>query len=153
AHGKVDRKALADVVLHTPAAEDGRPAISETEELVADIWARALERDSIGREEDFFELGGDSLTAAVVAAGIHATFGVGIELGAFADSPTAAAMAELVETLRTGAAPRRAGITRVPRDEPPPCSFIQERTWRHSRTPEESAAYTVSWGVQIRGPL
>src|SRR5439155_27296978 len=106
-----------------------------------------------GREDHFFELGGDSLTAAVIAAGIHASFAVEIELGAFADSPTVAAMAGLVERLRSGTGPRRAGITRVARDEPLVCSFIQERTWQHSRTPEESAGYTVSWGVRIRGRL
>ncbi|MFL5866644.1 MAG: condensation domain-containing protein [Thermoleophilaceae bacterium] len=152
-HGKVDRAALAGLELDAPKAENGRPAVSEAQELVADIWARAFEREAIGRDDHFFELGGDSLTAAVVAAGIHAAFGVEIELGAFAESPTVTAMAELVEALRSGGRPSRAAITKVPRDEPLVCSFIQERTWRHSRTPEESAPYTVSGGVRIRGQL
>ncbi|HEY1359206.1 MAG TPA: condensation domain-containing protein [Thermoleophilaceae bacterium] len=153
AHGKVDRDALAALEVEAPPTEPTRPALSETEALVSDAWAHAFETESVGREENFFELGGDSLTAAVVAAGIHGSLGVEIELGAFAESPTVAAMAELVERLRSGAAAGRPELTRAPRHEPLPCSFIQERTWRHSRTPEESAAYTVSWGVEVRGSL
>jgi len=154
AHGKVDREALATLELGAPRSPPTRPAVGETEELVADIWARAFEVDSIGRDENFFELGGDSLTAAVVAAGIHTSFGVAIELGAFAERPTVAAMAELVDSFRSGTdGDGRPELSRVSRDGPLPCSFIQERTWRHSRTAEESASYTVSWGVRITGPL
>ncbi len=154
AHGKVDREALATLELQAPPAEPGEPAIGETEELVAEIWGRAFEVDSVGRVESFFELGGDSLTAAVVAAGIHSRLGVEIELAAFADSPTVAAMAELVDRLRSGAdGLARPELTRIARDEPLPCSFIQERTWRHSRTPEESASYTMTSGLHIDGPL
>ena len=153
AHGKVDREALARLEPEPPALSEEQ-ARGETEELVAGIWESAFERRPVGRDDDFFALGGDSLTAAVVAAGVHASFGVALELGAFAESPTVAAMAELVDRLRAGPdGVHRQPLTRIPRNEPLPCSFIQERTWRHSRTPEESAGYTLANAVRITGPL
>ncbi len=152
AHGKVDYEALAQV---EPETANGRgPAITETEELLADIWADALERDSVSAEDNFFALEGDSLTAAEVAAEVHDRFGVEIELAAFAEHPTVAAMAELVDRMRAGReGSERTPLVRVSREGPLPCSLIQERTWRHSRTPEGSAGYTVANGMEIRGPL
>jgi non-ribosomal peptide synthetase component F/acyl carrier protein len=155
AHGKVDNEALAQV---EPERVDGAaraaPLITETEELLADIWASALERDSVGATDNFFALEGDSLTAAEIAAEVHATFGVEIELGGFVESPTVAAMAELIDRWRAGddsAAPEP--LTRVPRNTPLRCSLIQERTWQQSRTIEGSTRYTVARGVLIMGPL
>src|SRR5690348_11785554 len=50
--------------------ERGRPAVrskrSPTEATVARIWSELLERGDIGLDDDFFELGGDSLVAVWV---------------------------------------------------------------------------------------
>jgi amino acid adenylation domain-containing protein len=152
AHGKVDEEALARI---EPEITEGTgAAITETEELLADIWADALERDSVGAADDFFAMEGDSLTAAEVAAAVYDRFGVQIELGTFAEHPTVADMAELVERLRAGVeGSSRVRLTRAKRDRPLPCSLIQERTWRQSQTSEGSAGYTVANGWVIRGPL
>ena len=127
--------------------------MTETQELLADIWADALERDSVGPEDDFFDLEGDSLTAAEVAAEVHASFGVELELGAFAEHQTVAEMAELVDRLGAGHDGDRRPLARVSRDQPLRCSLIQERTWHHSQTPEGSAGYTLPNQWRIRGPL
>jgi amino acid adenylation domain-containing protein len=155
AHGKVDGEALARLrpeQMDRPAP--AAPTVTETEELVAGIWASALEREPVGPRDDFFELEGDSLTAAEIAAEVHVMFGVELELGAFAENPTVAAMAALVDRLR---ADRNASIipalTRAPRGEPLRCSLIQERTWRECQTPERSQGYAVAKGVRIVGPL
>jgi non-ribosomal peptide synthetase component F/acyl carrier protein len=155
AHGKVDREALAEVQPErVDRAARGATVITETEELLADIWAGALELDSVGASDNFFELEGDSLTAAEIAAAVHAIFGVEIELAAFVESPTVAAMAELVD--RRGAEGNGSAVsplTRVAREAPLPCSHIEERTWRQSGTPEGANRYMVARGVQITGPL
>jgi hypothetical protein len=66
AHGKIDRHKLTLMsTSETRAAVGGGLAkgvpSGETEELIAALWGRALDREDFGREEDFFELGGDSL--------------------------------------------------------------------------------------------
>jgi non-ribosomal peptide synthetase component F/acyl carrier protein len=154
AHGKVDRESLARIEPEPATPTNGGSPVSETEELLAAIWADALERESVNPNDDFFALEGDSLTAAEIAAAVQDRFGVEIELDAFAGNPTVSAMAELIDRRwigEDGAGPVR--LARVSRGAPIPCSLIQERTWRQSQTKEDSTAYNVSSAVRIQGPL
>jgi non-ribosomal peptide synthetase component F/acyl carrier protein len=154
AHGKVDREALAQIEPAAARRSDGASAVTETEELLADIWAAALERDSVTPDEDFFALEGDSLTAAEIAAAVRERFGVEIELDTFAESPTVAEMAELIERRQLGDQDTsRSALPKVSREGPIPCSLIQERTWHQSQTMDRPTTYNVAAAVRIRGPL
>ncbi|MDX6661168.1 MAG: hypothetical protein QOJ55_1990, partial [Solirubrobacteraceae bacterium] len=155
--GKVDRDQLARMAPPSPPAGESGAAPSdpsETEAVLAAIWSRALDVNRVGPHDDFFALGGASLTAAVIAAGVHAAFGVDLDLGAVVDNPTVAGMAAAVEALqsREGHADRPP-LARASRAAPLPMSFAQERTWRTSQTPEQSAGYTDATRIRIRGPL
>ncbi|HET8642185.1 MAG TPA: non-ribosomal peptide synthetase, partial [Pseudonocardiaceae bacterium] len=73
ANGKVDKRAL--VALATPqeaAAGTVRAPASATERRIAAAWAQALNRplDSIGAGDNFFDLGGGSLSALRVVAAL-----------------------------------------------------------------------------------
>jgi amino acid adenylation domain-containing protein len=152
--GKVDRRRLAEIGPPSGRIDRVDPPINETEELLCEIWAMALERAEVGRNDDFLDLGGDSLTAAVIAAGLNATLGVELELAAFTEQPTVARMAPLIEELQSVPdGGDRPPLVRVSRTEPLPMSFMQEWTWGFSRTPEESAAWTIATGFRIRGTL
>ncbi|MDE3722954.1 amino acid adenylation domain-containing protein [Nocardiopsis sp. N85] len=67
-NGKVDRAALARDL---PGEEDA-PAVEslsaapadDLERALADLWAELLERARVGRDDDFFDMGGDSLLVA-----------------------------------------------------------------------------------------
>ncbi|MFI8858547.1 amino acid adenylation domain-containing protein [Streptomyces prasinus] len=64
--GKVDRLALVGRSSRPagPAAPDGdgaSPPVTETERRVAAVWSDLLRVESVHREDDFFDLGGDSL--------------------------------------------------------------------------------------------
>ncbi|WP_327064989.1 non-ribosomal peptide synthetase [Kitasatospora sp. NBC_01302] len=78
ANGKVDHRALA--ALHPPAAQDTEavttPPEGPTEQAVAASWAELLGRPVPGRDEDFFELGGNSLLAARAVARLRRDLGV-----------------------------------------------------------------------------
>ena len=137
--GKVDRARLAEA--------------TEAEELLAALWAEALELARVEPGDDFFELGGDSLAAAVIAAGVASTFGVSLELGAFADAPTVAAMARLVESERGRGRPAWPTLEPAPRDEAPQASYAQERVWRTAVTREGALAHTMTGRHRLAGPL
>ncbi|WP_261748672.1 non-ribosomal peptide synthetase [Pseudomonas citronellolis] len=68
ANGKVDRQALAS--LRTRGAEQsaasGEPPRDELERAIAEVWQETLRVPAVGREQGFFELGGDSLLVAQV---------------------------------------------------------------------------------------
>ncbi|MDR2097105.1 MAG: AMP-binding protein, partial [Spirochaetaceae bacterium] len=73
-NGKVDRAALP------PPSFTGGPYTApetEMEHKLAGLWARVLETGNqrIGRDADFFELGGDSLRAVILAFEIEKTLG------------------------------------------------------------------------------
>jgi amino acid adenylation domain-containing protein len=68
-NGKVDRKRLPDPDLSRPEAE--RPFVAPRtplEEIAAETWMDVLKLKRVGIRDDFFELGGDSLRAAQIAA-------------------------------------------------------------------------------------
>ncbi len=152
-HGGIDRARLARLEPSRPSPVPVDGPMSDTEEQLSQIWADGLELERLGRDDDFFDLGGDSLTAAVVAAEVYDVFGVELELGAFADCPTVGSMAKLVDRMRRESAGGRPPLTRASRAEPLPASFDQERTWRYCRARDEAAFYTKAIGVPIRGPL
>ncbi|KAG9603315.1 putative NRPS-like enzyme, partial [Aureobasidium melanogenum] len=105
AHGKLDRLAL-------PAPDDDaliRGAYAEpqggAEIRLAALWAELLGVTRVGREDHFFELGGQSLLVARLVARISDTFGVPVAIRDAFESPVLKDMAKLV-TSTSDAAPR-----------------------------------------------
>ncbi|GAA2899412.1 hypothetical protein GCM10010517_64910 [Streptosporangium fragile] len=62
-NGKVDRRALPE-----PGTREGRAPETETERTVAGLVAELLGRDGVGADDDFFRIGGDSISAALLVA-------------------------------------------------------------------------------------
>ncbi|MFD8637329.1 amino acid adenylation domain-containing protein, partial [Streptomyces sp. NPDC059656] len=78
ANGKLDRRALPAPA--AAAATGYEPPAGETEELVAMVWASVLDAPRIGRHDDFFALGGHSLSATRVAARLRQSLGLDLPL-------------------------------------------------------------------------
>lgn len=71
-------------------------ARNETEEQLARMWQGVLEVEQVGVEDDYFELGGDSVRATQLISRIKDAFSVDLSLSAFFDSPTIAEMALVI---------------------------------------------------------
>jgi len=70
-NGKVDRIVLrqrAQAASHPTVAPVIEPSHDELEARILELWAAAWGRDGMGRDEDFFQAGGDSLLIAQVVA-------------------------------------------------------------------------------------
>ena len=103
ANGKVDRAALPAPERETRG--QAAPPRGATEERLADIWRLLLPQDGargadIGREDTFFALGGNSLSAARLMFRIGEVFGVELGLAAFYEAPTLAACAAAIDAAR-----------------------------------------------------
>jgi amino acid adenylation domain-containing protein len=96
-NGKVDRRALETARQRAtpPAAPEHGPR-GEIEQRVADLWTETLEIDSPGRDDDFFELGGNSLLAMRVTTRIVEAFGVRVTPRRFYEDPTVAGLARAI---------------------------------------------------------
>lgn len=97
AHGKVDVAALpepqSDEVPNIDAV-----AATPTERLVADAFDHVLER-SVGPEDDFFALGGNSLTAVRLVGLLRAAAAVEMPVSSVFAAPTPRGLAREVERL------------------------------------------------------
>jgi hypothetical protein len=93
-HGKLDRTAL-------PAPDQTRADLrtpfvaprTELESVLADIWRGVLHTQVIGVEDSFFELGGNSIQAALVINQLQQRLGETISLAALFETPTIAGFA------------------------------------------------------------
>ncbi|HKZ07858.1 MAG TPA: non-ribosomal peptide synthetase, partial [Methylomirabilota bacterium] len=98
---KVDRRALPLPPAARPALD--RPPVAprnDDEATIARLWRAALGFEEVGVEDDFFELGGDSLRAAVMLADVRKATGLELGAAAFAEAPTVAAIARRVTAAR-----------------------------------------------------
>lgn len=75
-----------------------------TDEWIRALWAQILPDPPTSVDEDFFDLGGQSLHLVQVTAAIRDEYGVDLPLGElFADDLTVRAMATVVDRIRDGA--------------------------------------------------
>lgn len=112
-NGKTDVRRLP-----APESEAMRPCNAvaprdETERALAAIWQEVLEVRSVGVLDDFFESGGDSLSATRVFARINQRFAANVTLREIFEHPTIAALADLVRA-NPVAAPARPVLIRRP---------------------------------------
>lgn len=95
ANGKLDRRAL-------PAPERSRPELeaayepprNATEEVVVGVWAEVLNVERIGVNDNFFDLGGHSLSATGVIFRLREALRIDLPLRALFESPTPRELAD-----------------------------------------------------------
>ncbi|AGL19084.1 non-ribosomal peptide synthetase [Actinoplanes sp. N902-109] len=96
--GKVDRRALPAVSAERPQLEAAFVAPQAgVEQTLADIWCRVLGVDRVGREDNFFDLGGDSIRSIQVL-GAAREAGISFTLQDLFRHPTVAQLAPATTT-------------------------------------------------------
>ncbi|WP_084654601.1 non-ribosomal peptide synthetase [Nocardia altamirensis] len=149
--GKVDRAALPEPVF---AAREFRAPATRAEETVAEIFGEVLGLDRVGADDDFFELGGNSLIATRIAARLGAALDIRIPLHLVFETPTVAGLAEQVQ--------RHAGLAGadavqqlrpMPRPDRIPLSYAQQRMWFLNRFDPDSVVDNIPMAVRLTGAL
>ncbi|MFB7122158.1 non-ribosomal peptide synthase/polyketide synthase [Kitasatospora sp. NPDC056273] len=122
---KIDQRALPAPARQS--AGGGLAPRTERERALAAVWAEVLGLDAVGAEDDFFDLGGDSVLAARTLARITERLGVRLTLRDVFTARTVAALAPLLD--RPAAAAPTGPVPPAPRGEPLPLSSAQRRLW------------------------
>ncbi|MEA2827783.1 MAG: hypothetical protein QOG43_2222, partial [Actinomycetota bacterium] len=173
-NGKLDRKALPPASGRVTAATEFVAPRTDVEQRLADLWTELLGTGPIGADDDFFQLGGHSLSAARLISRIEATFGTRLPLRTIFDTPTVAALAALLEDTTAGgsrapsadlaartverAAPGAgdsdgAGAGAGAGETESPLSFGQQRLWFLDQLEPSSALYNLRLVRRVEGPV
>ena len=141
-------------ILNASHPANAAEPISPTEALLIGIWKDLFEGRSIGRDSDFFDLGGDSLSAAVIVARMRAKLPVALELRHVFQHARLSDLARAIGELPRNAQARSfPAFPRVSRQEVLPLSFAQQRIWKYSRTAQGAAGYMIACSHRITGRL
>ena len=147
ANGKLDREALPAPLVSGSTYEE--PA-GITEQLIAACFSDILAVPDVGRNDDFFALGANSMDAAQLVARLAGALRVTVSVREIFDAPTVAALAEVVsgrsvtDGARIGQGPRPARI---------PLSPAQQRMWLRNQADPESPVDNMCAAVRISGSL
>jgi amino acid adenylation domain-containing protein len=154
-NGKVDRHALPDSTRARPTeAANFVPSRGPVEAALAELWRELLASARFGAHDSFFECGGHSLLALQLLGRVRQIFEVEVPLERFLDEPTIARLACLVErALAEGSTPADRPLVRVPRDEPLPTSFAQQRIWFLDQLEPGCISYHIPSVVRLEGQL
>ncbi|MCL2532715.1 MAG: amino acid adenylation domain-containing protein, partial [Nocardiaceae bacterium] len=148
--GKLDRKALPDPMFLSN--KEFRAPRSDAEKIVAAVYAEVLGIEKVGLDDDFFELGGNSLVATQVVTRVGAALDVRLGVRELFEASTVAALAA-----RAGATVVRPAGTpalgSVPRPEQIPLSLAQQRMWFLNRFDPTTAVYNLPFAVRLSGAV
>ncbi|BCZ25599.1 hypothetical protein MTY59_54540 [Mycobacterium senriense] len=143
--GKLDRKALPAPVF---AATAFRAPQTETEKIVAGVFAEVLGLDRVGVDDSFFDLGGDSLSAMRLIAAVNAGLDADLSVRAVFEAPTVAQLAP-----RIGKGGGLEPLKPVERPAVIPLSFAQSRLWFIDQLQGPSPLYNVVLPLRLSGHL
>jgi non-ribosomal peptide synthetase component F/acyl carrier protein len=116
------------------------------ERAVAEIWRDVLGIEQVGREDDFFALGGSSLTAMQITARAATAFDVELDLEVVFEAPTVAALAQRIAAAGRAAAPRRQ------RRREAELSEVQRIAWAQDVCNPSTMSH-VTEAFTVEGPL
>ncbi|QRN99308.1 amino acid adenylation domain-containing protein [Archangium violaceum] len=155
--GSAPAVASTPTVAAAPAAH--LPA-SDIEQRVAALWRERLGVAHIGRDDNFLDLGGNSLMAAQLLTQLRETFGVQLPLSDLFEATTIATLSARIEALlgasaaQVARAPgRHLPLAPLPRTGELPLSVVQERVWRLEQTAPGLTAYNLPLALRLEGPL
>ncbi len=155
ANGKVDRKRLPEPGnISRTLPDNWETPGNDTECLVAAIWSSVLGEDKIGRSENFFELGGDSLKAMQVLNRICRETKRSLRVPELLENPVLKDFAMAVE-LACGKAidPVREEMIEILDTDRDcyPLTPSQQGLWFLWKMDPESAYYTCQGIIHIKG--
>jgi len=148
--GKIDRRALPEPDMGELVTA-GSPRTPQ-EELIAGIWRDQLGLPFIGIHDNFFKLGGHSLSAGRVVNRISRAFGIDFPLRRFFEAATIAETASEVTGLKL-AGEALPPIEAADRSQPLPLSFAQQRIWFIEKLRPGSTVFNIPISLIISGPL
>ncbi|PBC41070.1 non-ribosomal peptide synthetase [Rhodococcus sp. ACPA4] len=148
--GKLDRAALPAPVLGT-IERTVVPLVTATELVVADAFGELLGTEDIGAQDNFFDLGGNSLLATRLVARLGESLGRHVPVRMLFEHPEIRDLAAALDS--TASVLALPPITVSKRPERIPLSYAQSRIWFLNQLDPASPAYNVPAAISLDGSL
>jgi amino acid adenylation domain-containing protein len=150
-NGKIDRNALPDPV--AVAAQRGpasRPPTAQLEREIAAIWSEVLNLDCVGIDQNFFDIGGHSLSATRVLALVSRRLGLDLPLRSLFEHPT---IEEWIAHLDSASSGANTLQFKADQEARTPLALSQERLWFLDRMGGGSPEYNMAGAFELEGDL
>ncbi|MFF8618459.1 amino acid adenylation domain-containing protein [Streptomyces sp. NPDC015350] len=147
ANGKISRSALpapGPLALGT-----GRPPRDGREELLCSLVAQVLGTERVSIDDDFFELGGNSLLVVRLISRIRVALKVELSPRALFSARTVAELTRLIDAADGARPPLR----RRERPAVLPLSFAQQRLWFANTIENLKLSYSIPFVLRLTGEL
>nr|QEO74274.1 condensation domain-containing protein [uncultured bacterium] len=158
-NGKVNRRSLAAHDAQPMRSEGGYDAPRNAlEERLAEIWGAVLGVERVGVNDNFFDLGGHSLTIIRILSRIREVFQVELPVQLLFEATTVAELSAIIEERLNeglgGAGGADTGAV-IPHSERSlaPASFAQQRLWFWDQATPNKALYNLPVAVRLTGRL
>ncbi|MEL7311444.1 MAG: amino acid adenylation domain-containing protein [Pseudomonadota bacterium] len=159
-NNKIDRRALAEdagALLDPalPVSAVTPEAMTPIEASIVEIYKAQLGHDNVGPNDNFFQIGGHSLTAIWVTHTIEKQHGTKIGLSDFFFDSTAKAIARIVAESegKNSSASATIDVEKLDLDTPAHLSPSQHRMWLVSQLFPEATFYNLPSAFRLRGEL
>ncbi len=114
------------------------------------IWREVLGKVTLGPDDDFFAVGGNSIKATRIINHVRDTMGVDAQLRTILLHPTVAAMSRVLPPVARAGLP---SIALLPARPHYALSHAQQRLWLQHQYEQEQTTYNMTWAFDLHGPL
>lgn len=150
-NGKIDRKSLPLPGIQRP--DLGYPAVPPSttdEKMIVRIWEEVLGLEGIGLDDNFFDLGGNSLKAGAIVLDVKARTGIGMPIRHIFDYPTPGKLSRLqVKVLQQNTPPEVVSTDIVQSG----LSENQKALWFLQQMEPGLSAYNIFYSITLTGQL
>lgn len=149
-NGKVDRKALPEPKINVLEKLASDVPENSIEKELSEIWKEVLNVNSVGINDNFFEMGGHSLKAVLVSSKIQKVLATNISLQEIFRYPTIKELAKRIELAENN---EYLSIQSVDKREYYPLSSAQLRVYLAYEMEGASVHYNIPGAVIIEGDV
>lgn len=149
-NGKVDKKSLPEPALTVKQGAEYEAPRDKTEEILMKMWMDILGVENIGVNDNFFDLGGNSLKAILLISKIHKELNIEIS---FKEIYTLQTISDLSEFIADAEKSEYKVIPKTEKQEYYPLSRDQKRLFISNQMHEKDISYNMPTAFNIEGDL
>ena len=150
-NGLIDRKKLY-YIINTQDDDEFIELETETEKQIASIWAEILNVNKIGKNSNFFSLGGHSLNVTRLVARVKQMFGVKIQVKDIFQQALLGKLAAKVEQLQKNGVEKEEQIETVKKEQYE-LSYAQKRVFLLENLEKQRGLYTIVSAWSMKGNI